>query len=96
MLTGCINLKKQFGEQYKVEYEEESYFAERGEGARADDPWLQIILCKHGHIYPQGGVRLGASTNKRGGIARKLARLECTEVLQDSWSGRWRFQSSRI
>ena len=63
--TTCINLKERFGDRYKVEHEE-SYHADRGENARTEDPWLQVLLCQHGHIYPHGRDVLAASTNTRG------------------------------
>ena len=82
----CINLRERFGDVYKVELEE-SYHADRGENARTEDPWLQVLLCQHGHIYPHGRDVLAASTNTRGGIARKLAALDCTTVVQDGSDG---------
>ena len=51
------------------------------------DPWLQIIPCRHGHIYPYGGDRLVASTAKRGSVARKLSELDCTELWRDGDDG---------
>ena len=86
MMETCINLKERFGDVCKVEYEE-SYHADRGANARTEDPWLQVLLCKHGHIYPHGPDVLAASTNTRGGIARKLAALDCTTVVQDGSDG---------
>ena len=85
-MMDCINLKDRFGGRYRVVYEE-SYFAEHGQTARADDPWLQVLLCQHGHIYPHGGELLAAATDKRGGIAKKLAALDCTTVVQDGSDG---------
>ena len=58
----CVNLKQLFGKRYRVEYEE-SYYAEHGERARMEDPWLMIIRCQHGHICPWGGELLAACTN---------------------------------
>ena len=84
--TTCINLKAHFGDTYRVEYEA-SYHADRGENARSEDPWLMVIPCQHGHIYPHGRDVLAASTNTRGGIARKLAALDCTTVVQDGSDG---------
>jgi hypothetical protein len=70
----CIDLAEQFGQRYRVEYEE-SYFAQYGPRARVDDPWLKIIPCRAGHICPWGGSQLAAVTNKTGPTARKLAAL---------------------
>ena len=54
--TDCINLKEMFGDRYKVTYEE-SYYADHGETAYKEDPWLMILLCQHGHICPWGGPK---------------------------------------
>ena len=82
----CINLKQRFGRQFRVAYEE-GYYVEHGDHARAEDPWLQVLLCKHGHIYPQGGDMLAASSDKRGPLAKALVGLDCTTVLQDGDDG---------
>jgi hypothetical protein len=82
----CVNLRERFGRQYRVTYEE-SYYAERGDGARADDPALQIIRCERGHIYPWDASMLAASTDTRGSTARKLAALDFTTVHQDGDDG---------
>jgi hypothetical protein len=78
----CINLKARYGRRYRVEYEE-SYYADRGDGARAEDPWLLIIPCRYGHIYPFGGDRLAASVDGHPNVAGTLRRLPCVEVWQD-------------
>lgn len=69
----CIDLKKRFGKLYRVRYKE-SYQAEHEPGARANDPWLKIIPCRVGHIYPWGGERL-AAFQPRGPVALKLKAL---------------------
>lgn len=38
----CINLKKRFGDRFKVAYEE-SYYAQYGANARGEDPWYMIL-----------------------------------------------------
>ena len=81
----CINLKERFGAQYKVTYEE-SYYAERSRHTLVD-PWLMIIPCQHGHIYPQGGDLLAVSTDKRGGIARQVIGSPFVTVEQDGTDG---------
>lgn len=55
----CLNLKRIFGERYKVAYEE-SYYAEYGPNAYREDPWLMVLLCQHGEICPWGGQNLAA------------------------------------
>ena len=85
-MTTCINLQQQFGDRFRVTYEE-SYYAERGDRARAEEPWLMIIPCKHGEIYPFGDDDLVASTKIAGGIARVLKSLTFTTVHQDGTDG---------
>jgi len=85
-MTECINLKERFGDRCRVEYEE-SYYAEHGEHARTQDPWLMVILCQHGHICPWGGELLAACTNNRGAVAKRLAELPFTAVAQDGDDG---------
>jgi hypothetical protein len=78
----CINLKERFGRRFKVEYEA-SYLADRGDGARAADPWLMIVPCRYGHIYPHGGNLLAASVDGYPKVAGVLRRLACCRVYQD-------------
>jgi hypothetical protein len=81
-----MNLHERFGDTYRVRYEE-SYHAERSEFRSAEEPWLQIIPCKHGHIYPHGGNLLAVSTNNRGSVAKRLRSLPYVNVLQDGSDG---------
>lgn len=85
MAATCVNLRERFGEKYRIEYEE-SYWAER-EIAGKDDPWLQIIPCDFGHIYPHGGTTLAASINKRGPTMRTLVAMPCCRLWQDADDG---------
>ena len=82
----CINLKQRFGDRYKVAYEQ-SHYADHGAGTRTDDPWLQIIPCLHGHICPWGGDLLSACTDRRGPVAKHLAELPFTTLVQDGADG---------
>ena len=82
----CVNLKERFGEWFRVEYEE-SYRAERGEHGWAEDPWLMVIPCQHGHICPWGGSILAACTKHAGRIVNRLKALPFTTVAQDGSDG---------
>ena len=82
----CVNLKERFGRKYRVTYEE-SHYAQYGPRAQTDDPWLQIIPCRRGHIFPHGDNILAASTNNRGPTAHKLAALDFTTISQDADDG---------
>ena len=70
----CIDLKRTFGDRFKVAYEE-SYHAEYGPNAHREDAWLMILLCQHGHISPWGRRQLAACTDKAGPIAKRLREL---------------------
>lgn len=85
-MATCANLKERFGKRYRVTYEE-SYRAQRGPRAWADDPWLMILPCQFGHIFPHGGDMLAASTDRAGGTARKLRALPGMIVHQDGDDG---------
>lgn len=85
-MSNCINLKKRFGKDYRVK-REESYYADHGEHARKDDPWLQIIPCRRGsHIFPWGGKMLAVSLARRSKLAGMLLTLG-GELLQDGDDG---------
>jgi hypothetical protein len=82
----CIDLQERFGDRYKIG-KDPSYFAEHGPNAWTHDPWLLLIRCERGEIYPHGGDYLAFATNGRGPSATKLAELACVEVLQDGDDG---------
>jgi hypothetical protein len=78
----CINLKRQLGRRYRIEYEE-SYFAQYGPHARVEDPWLMIVPGRYGHIFPHGGNLLAASVDGHPNVAGALRKLQCCRVHQD-------------
>lgn len=73
MATTPINLRERFGRWYRVAYEE-SYQASYGQGAAREDPWLMILLCRYGHLYPFGGNNLAASVDGHPNVAGQLRR----------------------
>ena len=82
----CIDLRKRFGRRYRIG-RDPSYASEHGPRAWRSDPWLDLILCKHGEIGPYGGEMLLACTKRKGPIAKRLAALECVDVTQDGIDG---------
>jgi hypothetical protein len=80
------NLNELYGDRFRVT-SEESLTAERGENARNTDPWLMIIPCMNGHIFPWGGEMLGASTHRPGRVVATLAKLSFVQVVQDGSDG---------
>ena len=82
----CINLKQHFGGRYRVQYEE-SYYVERPEFRAVGGPWLTMIPCQNGHIFPWGGSTVAACTNTRGRVATKLKKTASCKVAQDGDDG---------
>jgi hypothetical protein len=78
----CINLRQEFGRQYRIQYEE-GYYAEYGPNARVEDPVYMTIPCQYGHIYPAGPQELAASVDGFRKVAGRLKRLKCCRVHQD-------------
>ena len=87
MPVECLDLKALFGERYRVLRDKSSYQAEYGENAYRPDPWLWIIPCRQGEIFPHGGNLLAASTKRRGLKSGELKRLACCRVHQDGDDG---------
>lgn len=81
----CINLEERFGQRFKVVYEE-SYYTERTMNSLVD-PWLMVIPCRYGHIFPHGGNTLAASVDGHTRIAGLLRCLPCCKVHQDGDGG---------
>ncbi len=82
MMETCINLKNRFGGRYRVVYEE-SFRADRGVRTRLEDPWLMIVPCRYGHIFPHDGSLLAASVDGHPNVAGVLRRLRCCRFHQD-------------
>lgn len=85
-MTSCIDLKERFGHDYQIAFED-TYLGDGSDHARRHDPWLAIISCRLGHVYPLGGEWLAASTNNRGPVANSLAALPGARVIQDGDDG---------
>lgn len=83
----CVDLKAEFGSQFRVIPEPGTYQGEYGESARTSDPWLLIVPCKFGHIYPHGKSMLGVSVDTRGKIAKRISELPFVTVVQDGDDG---------
>jgi len=86
MSADCPDLKTIAAGKYRLN-RDESYHAEHGERGRSSAPWLWVIPCLHGHVFPFGSGLLAASTDRRGGIARRVAALPGCHVHQDGDDG---------
>ena len=74
----CVNLKERFGRRFKVRYDE-SYGAENPKFRSEEEPWLQVIPCIGGEIYPHDGDTLAAFL-RSGPRAERLKRLGCVQI----------------
>lgn len=75
----CVNLKNRFGKKYKIKVAKEYSKL---------DSWNFEIPCKYGYIYPYSSTHLGFASATSGGIANKVAKLECTQVIADGDDGK--------
>jgi len=85
-LVKPIDVRALFGQLYRLD-RDLCHALEYGEKSAVHDPWLIILLCRHGHIFPWGGDRLAASSNTAGKIANALTRLPCGRVEQSGADG---------
>jgi hypothetical protein len=81
-----LNLEDLFVDRYKLEYEE-SYYAERPEFRKQEEPWLTQIPCQHGHIGVWGDEWLVACTDHAGRVVKRLRELPFTQVAMDGDDG---------
>ena len=82
----CIDLRERFGRKYKIG-RDQAYYAQYGRRARVHDPWYDLVLCRHGEIFPWGGRLLAASTTKNGPVANRLRAAGFCRVVQDGDDG---------
>lgn len=69
----CINLKKEFGKQYKITYD--PAFDSKGLRVANLDPWMMQVSCQRGVIYPFGGSTLAVELDGRGPTIKRLEAL---------------------
>ncbi len=75
-MSDCINLRERFGDQYRIGWDECRQGLER-------DPWLMLIPCKFGHIFPHGNNELAASIDGHPIVSNRIRRLFCCRIHQD-------------
>ena len=81
----CVDLKATFGNRYRYEWDA-AYWAERSEFRAVEAPWLTIIPCKFGKIFPWGRRLLAAYCPAGGAKRNELLRLDCVKVAQGGGS----------
>ena len=81
----CVDLRATFAGQFRFGWDE-AYAVERPEFRRIEAPWLTIIRCQFGKIFPWGGRLLAAYTTTR---RHRLATLPGVTVAQGGRVGRF-------
>ena len=72
----CVDLRKRFGGRYRITREPAA-------SSRNTDPWLWVIPCKYGEIYPHGGEHLAAMVTAIR-VAGEMRQWTGLEVVQDA------------
>lgn len=80
-MTVCINLKERFGDRYRIAFD--PAYNPRGRPKKLLDPWMMIIPCRYGEIYPDGGDFLRVDIDGHNRIAARVAELQYCELVQD-------------
>ena len=77
----CVDLRQTFPGRYRFEWDA-AYWAERSEFRAVEAPWLTIIPCKFGKVFPWGGRKLAAYCDAGGAKRKELESLPCVLVTQ--------------
>lgn len=81
-----MDLKATFGRRYRYDWDE-AYWTERPDYRKVEAPWLQIIPCKLGKMFPWGGRKRAAFCDAGGSKRRELESLLCVEIAQGGTPG---------
>jgi hypothetical protein len=76
MSVSCVNLLALFGDRYRIAWDPAA-------DSRCSDPWLQLIPCRWGVIFPHGGNKLAVEVDNHNRYAKQLAALPGLRVWQD-------------
>jgi hypothetical protein len=77
----CINLLERFGDRYKIAFDE-AYNPRHLPKDRLD-PWMMVIPCRGGVIYPYGRDLLAVEVDGHPGAAKALAATPGVRLYQD-------------
>ena len=77
-MSGCVDLRERFGSRYRIRADESAACPSRN-----TDPWLWIVPCQYGEIYPYGGQHLCVLV-KSAKVANEMRSWPELNLLQDS------------
>jgi hypothetical protein len=69
----CINLLARFGDRYRIGWD--PAYDPKHRPKDKLDPWMMLVLCERGEIFPYGGNLLAVGVDNRPITARRLAEL---------------------
>lgn len=78
MTEPCLNLKELFGDRYRIAFDP----AYNPRHKHVLDPWMMVIPCRYGEIFPYGGELLVVEVEGHPGLARQLDAIPETCVFQ--------------
>jgi hypothetical protein len=82
----CVNLLEPYGDRYKVAYDP-AYDPFNVPRDRLD-PWMMVLPCRYGEIYPHGGGMLAVFTHARQHVPQRLAEIPGTRLYTDGDDGK--------
>ena len=77
----CVNLRNVFGKQYQISFD--PAYDPLNRPRHSIDPWMMLIPCERGVIYPFGGKSLCVEVIGRPVTANRLAALPCCKMIVD-------------
>lgn len=75
----CIDLQERFGDRYRIGFDP----AYDPRGRKHLDPWMMLIPCRFGTIYPSGGDKLRVDIDGHVKLAKKVATIAGCRLVQD-------------
>lgn len=72
----CVNLLNRFGARYKITFD--PAYDPKGRPRDKLDPWMMVIPCERGEIYPYGGNALAIDIEDRPVTAKQVGKLPST------------------
>ncbi|MFV0443341.1 MAG: hypothetical protein ACK5Q5_07200 [Planctomycetaceae bacterium] len=77
----CINLRNRFGDRYRISFD--PAYDPRHRPKKCLDPWMMILPCRYGEIYPDGGQFLRVDIDGHNRIAARVTALDGCMLVQD-------------
>jgi len=77
----CVDLRASFPGRFRFAYDE-AYQAERSDLRKVEAPWLTLIPCKAGRVFPWGGRRLAAYCKAGAAKRRELEAVPGVSAVQ--------------